>query len=274
MLKDTIISAFNYDGTLLKWLKKVEKALQDDTLTNIEVVTNSDYSMQLKLTFGDGTFILSPTFTNKGRGIVSISKTATSGLVDTYTVTYTDNTTSTFTVTNAEGFNVNNLYSTLTAGTGIELTKDDQHVTVKAKSLLSDIVDANGNKRFIERNGNTPYTAEGFAITYAKASLSGSHLLIVLAGNVSQAFTVGSSINLIKFTLPAYVYNKIVPLWASVFVEAKQIIYRSDQWTSQTQNVVLARDGNNTLIIRTVNDFTATYDEHFRIQFDLLIDAE
>ena len=35
-----------------------------------------------------------------GRGIVSIVKTGSSGKVDTYTVTYTDETTSTFTVTN------------------------------------------------------------------------------------------------------------------------------------------------------------------------------
>ena len=35
-----------------------------------------------------------------GRGIESITKTGTSGLVDTYTIYYTDNTTSTFTVTN------------------------------------------------------------------------------------------------------------------------------------------------------------------------------
>jgi len=37
---------------------------------------------------------------NDGRGIVSVEKTATSGLVDTYTITYTDETTSTFDVTN------------------------------------------------------------------------------------------------------------------------------------------------------------------------------
>lgn len=37
-----------------------------------------------------------------GRGIVSIEKTATQGLVDTYTITYTDGTTSTFEVTNGE----------------------------------------------------------------------------------------------------------------------------------------------------------------------------
>lgn len=35
-----------------------------------------------------------------GKGIVSIAKTGTSGLVDTYTITYNDSTTSTFTVTN------------------------------------------------------------------------------------------------------------------------------------------------------------------------------
>ena len=38
-----------------------------------------------------------------GNGIRSITKTSTSGLVDTYTITYTDNTTTTFTVTNGNG---------------------------------------------------------------------------------------------------------------------------------------------------------------------------
>lgn len=35
-----------------------------------------------------------------GRGISSVTKTSTSGLIDTYTITYTDNTTSTFSLTN------------------------------------------------------------------------------------------------------------------------------------------------------------------------------
>lgn len=38
-----------------------------------------------------------------GKGISSIKKTSTSGLVDTYTITFTDGTTSTFTVTNGKG---------------------------------------------------------------------------------------------------------------------------------------------------------------------------
>ena len=49
-----------------------------------------------------------------GRGIVSILKTGTSGLVDTYTITYTDNTTSTFTVTNGSGGSGTSDYTDLT----------------------------------------------------------------------------------------------------------------------------------------------------------------
>lgn len=43
-----------------------------------------------------------------GRGISSVSKTSTSGLVDTYTISYTNNTTSTYTVTNGKAATVNN----------------------------------------------------------------------------------------------------------------------------------------------------------------------
>lgn len=48
-----------------------------------------------------------------GNGIVSITKTGTSGLVDTYTITYTDGTTSTFTVTNGQDGGSNEFIGTL-----------------------------------------------------------------------------------------------------------------------------------------------------------------
>lgn len=41
-------------------------------------------------------------FIPRGKGIASISKTSTSGLVDTYTITYSDGATTTFTVTNGK----------------------------------------------------------------------------------------------------------------------------------------------------------------------------
>lgn len=57
-----------------------------------------------------------------GVGIASIEKTATSGLVDTYTITYTNGTTSTFTVTNGSN-------AELTAGQYIEI--DNGTISVK-----------------------------------------------------------------------------------------------------------------------------------------------
>ena len=53
-----------------------------------------------------------------GVGITSITKTGTSGLVDTYTITYTNGTTSTFTVTNGSG-------ADLTAGQYIDIDNDE-----------------------------------------------------------------------------------------------------------------------------------------------------
>lgn len=41
-----------------------------------------------------------------GRGIASIKKTGTTGSVDTYTITYTDNTTSTFTINNSDSISL------------------------------------------------------------------------------------------------------------------------------------------------------------------------
>lgn len=54
----------------------------------------------LKIKDANNNFVDVPSI--KGRGISSIQKTSTSGLVDTYTITYTDGTTSTFNITNGE----------------------------------------------------------------------------------------------------------------------------------------------------------------------------
>ncbi len=55
----------------------------------------------LKIKDANNNFVDVPSI--KGRGISSIQKTSTSGLVDTYTITYSDGTTSTFNVTNGAG---------------------------------------------------------------------------------------------------------------------------------------------------------------------------
>lgn len=61
---NTIISSFDEEGTLLKWLKKVEDALKNASLKSVETVTIDDASFQLKFVFADDTFLLSPSITS------------------------------------------------------------------------------------------------------------------------------------------------------------------------------------------------------------------
>ena len=61
---NTIISSFDEEGTLLKWLKKVEDALKNASLKTVETVTNDDTSFKLKFVFADDTFLLSPAITS------------------------------------------------------------------------------------------------------------------------------------------------------------------------------------------------------------------
>ena len=67
-------------------------------------ILNQDYT--LTLNFTDGTHYTTPSIRGAtgatGNGIASITKTSTSGLVDTYTITFTDGTTTTFNITNGQ----------------------------------------------------------------------------------------------------------------------------------------------------------------------------
>ena len=69
-------------------------------IASIEKTSTSVLTDTYTITYSDNA---TTTFTVvNGRGINTISKTSTSGLVDTYTIAYNDNTTSTFTVTNGK----------------------------------------------------------------------------------------------------------------------------------------------------------------------------
>ena len=68
-----------------------------------------------------------------GNGISSITKTGTSGLVDTYTITYTNGNTTTFTVTNGSDATVTIIDN---------LTTDDSTKALSAKQgkVLKDLI--------------------------------------------------------------------------------------------------------------------------------------
>ena len=80
---------------------KGDKGTDGRAITGIEKTDTSGLVDTYKISFSDNTSV-NFTVTN-GSSIQSIAKTGTSGLTDTYTVTLADGSTSTFTVTNGNG---------------------------------------------------------------------------------------------------------------------------------------------------------------------------
>ena len=60
---NNILSSFNDKGTLLKWLKKLENALNNGALSTVEVITVDATHIKFKFIFADSTFVLSPSIT-------------------------------------------------------------------------------------------------------------------------------------------------------------------------------------------------------------------
>lgn len=136
---------------------------------------------------------------------------------------------------------------------------------------LDDIVDANGNKRFIE--GTLKDGSSGATIIYNKWSLSGTHLMIVLTGIVSS--NLKDYIALATVMFPTYIISKIKTLGTSAKLVsvAKGIFIKDSEYTATEYTFNLRKEANEFRIIPekpiTIN---GTY--KFRIQFDLLIDSE
>lgn len=138
--------------------------------------------------------------------------------------------------------------------------------------LMENIKDASGNLRFIETNG-TASTKEGLTITYNKCSLSGTHIMFVVAGSVDNGTAIVSNDIRCKFDLPDWILNKIYAVWSTNRVDIKSFPLIADDWSTQSLQVVLTKLNNGVEIGNSAN-VTLTADRNFRIQFDLLIDNE
>ena len=136
---------------------------------------------------------------------------------------------------------------------------------------LDDIVDKNGNKRFVEGNGIIESNVE-FNSKYCKWSLSGTHLMCVLSASLS-ANTILPSQTLATFTVPDYIGSKIITTWSNRIIMLEP--YIKDSEGAGDTIVVLVNYYNNNITFELVGRVAAINRErYFRIQFDMLIDSE
>ena len=138
-------------------------------------------------------------------------------------------------------------------------------------NLLEDIVDKNGNKRFIEGNGTIESNVD-FNSKYCKWSLSGTHLMCVLSASLSANTILGSG-TLATFTVPDYIGSKIIPTWSNSIVMLEPYI-KDSEGAGSTIAVRVNYYSNNITFELVAQAPALNKERYFRIQFDMLIDSE
>ena len=153
------------------------------------------------------------------------------------------------------------------------ITIEDDEVTITDGGILMDnIVDSQGNKRFIGGKANLSEVT-GVTFTYNKWSLSGTHLMLVVCFDVANETELPNSTTMALFNVPKWVLDKIVPLYASNFIEGKLVTLYGDNWSVQQYNFTLSKVETGLRVI-TQGNVTLTANRHVRVQFDLLIDSD
>lgn len=162
------------------------------------------------------------------------------------------------------------------ASNGKRMVSEDLIKTLENLSegvALEDIVDKNGNQRFIDGN-ITPQTISGITFTYCKWSLSGTHLMIVLAGTCENV-TLTNNITFSEINLPGFIMNKIIPLTAQGRVSQATLNNYYD-YSYRSSCVLSLVKGKNVLRVIGwgIGGSSTLSAGSFRVQFDLIIDAE
>lgn len=156
-------------------------------------------------------------------------------------------------------------------GTGYQLAA----IGDLTKAYIENIYDEDEHNRFIEGTF-TPAIITGVEYTYAKWSLSGSHLMIVLAFNAADGTTISSNYLTSNVNLPQWIIDKLYPGGANEkIISAKY----AEQWKDQTTPVTpqlycgLTKDTNSLVTISVWGSSIAISGKnYFRLAFDLLID--
>ena len=136
-----------------------------------------------------------------------------------------------------------------------------------------DVSFVNQHSRFIEGDILENSQLEGFNLTYPKWSLSGTHLMLVVAGVVDNAVVIPANKSL-RAEVPQWILDKIYPFPKfSSTIETKVMTFQDTSYATQTVLMVLSKQIGY-LQISFNTSLTLTSKKGFRIVFDLLVDNE
>ena len=147
----------------------------------------------------------------------------------------------------------------------------EQESKINGIKVFEDIKDKDGHPRFIEGDITITETTEGITQKYGKWSLSGSHLLIVVALDVANTTALSFGNLVSDIGLPTWIVDKIVAIQGEYVLINSTTFYNA---SNQTQNLQTHLRKSSGKILISHGSLTLSDDRSGRIQFDLLIDNE
>ena len=146
------------------------------------------------------------------------------------------------------------------------------NLTATHAKIFETIEDNDGHVRFVEGDGVQGSLA-GVTISYCKWSLSGSHLMMVVAGTIANGTVIPNAFSFAYFSLPQWIYDKIYPIVDANVIERRVISFTASDYSTQDMPCTFEKRSGNAIYVRQSTVATTfTADRSFRIQFDLLID--
>lgn len=183
-----------------------------------------------------------------------------------------------------EGTNAPYFVDTISlVGTNVVITKGGKTITIAndntitnvgsiVPNIMEEIVDEQGNKRFVESD-IAMYSITGVTFLYNKWSLSGTHIMFVIAGKIDSGTSLTKT-SWFQIALPDYIKDKIVPIFEQdQTIEFKVVEMRKTDGSSP-QNITLSlfKTIGGSIGLYNNSEAALTDDKYFRVQFDLLID--
>lgn len=134
---------------------------------------------------------------------------------------------------------------------------------------LDDIVDSQGNKRFIEGDGvNGSYANVSYL--YNKWSLSGTHLMLVTVFKVNSSQDFSANTTISTFKLPQFIIDKITNISTNIVLRRNCDVYVNEAITANIETKLIK---NNDELKINVATYSLINSGDARIQVDLVIDA-
>ena len=212
---------------------KGDKGTDGRAITSVAKISTSGLVDTYKISFSDNT---STNFTvTNGSSIKSIAKTATSGLTDTYTVTLTDGTTSTFTVKNGNGI----ASITLQSGTHAAGTTDTYKITFDNGEFTTFSVynGMNGTGSVVTVNDKNPDASGNVALTGADIQFSASDSGTV-AAKINDRLPVINNAGAHNAVYRGKNLGSAVTAaqWAAIQAGTFEDLFIGDYWTINEEN--------------------------------------